>query len=82
MTVVGDSVYIIGILVPLITAFFRNVLAHAVGIVFGTVGMLVFFGGFTDVAIGSASFIFAILPLMLTLINVGMMVQWASEDRW
>lgn len=57
MTVVGDSVYIIGILVPLITAFFRNVLAHAVGIVFGTVGMLVFFGGFTDVAIGSASFI-------------------------
>jgi hypothetical protein len=82
MTVVGDSVYILSILVPLVTAFFRNVMAYAVGIVFGTVGVLVFFAGFTDVSIGSASFVFAIPPLMLIFMNVGMMIQWASEERW
>lgn len=81
MSALGDVVYILGILVPLLGLVARNYLVNLLGLVMGTVGFLAFVQNYTDITFSSSNFYLAFLPLAFGLVNFAFFFQWVREER-
>ncbi|WP_222703210.1 DUF5493 family protein [Acidianus manzaensis] len=81
MSALGDIIYILGILIPLLGLIVRNYLVNLLGFVMGTVGFLVFAQNQTDISFSASTFYLALLPLAFGLMNFAFFFNWLKEER-
>ncbi len=81
MSALGDILYLFGILIPLMGILVRNYLFQLTGFVFGTVGLLVFVSGYTDISFSASTFYLAFIPLGLGLFDFALFMNWLREER-
>ncbi len=81
MTALGDTIYILGILIPALGIYVRNYMLNLVAFVMGTIAFLVFVEGYTDIAFSASTFYLAFLPLAFGLLNLAYFFNWVKEER-
>ncbi|AGG36551.1 hypothetical protein SMF1_0004 [Sulfolobales Mexican fusellovirus 1] len=81
MTALGDTIYILGVLIPLFALIVRNYLVQLVGFIFGTVGFLAFVTNLTDITFSGSTFYLAFIPLAMGLLCFAMFFNWLREER-
>lgn len=80
MTALGDTIYILGILIPALGIVIRNYMLNLMGFIMGTMGFLVFVSNQTDIAFSASTFYIGFLPLAFGLINMAYFFEWLKED--
>jgi len=81
MSALGDVIYILGILVPLLGLVVRNYLVNLLGFVMGTIAFLAFVQNYTDITFSASNFYLAFLPLAFGLIDFAFFFEWVREER-
>jgi hypothetical protein len=81
MSALGDTIYILGILIPALGIYVRNYMLNLVAFVMGTIAFLVFVEGYTDIAFSASTFYLAFLPLAFGLLNLAYFFNWVREER-
>lgn len=80
MSALGDTIYILGILIPALGIVVKNYMLNLMGLVMGTIGFLVFVTNQTDITFSSSTFYLAFLPLAFGLVNMAYFFNWVKED--
>ena len=81
MSALGDTIYILSILIPGSGIYVRNYMLNLIAFVMGTMGFLVFVQNYTDVAFSASTFYLAFLPLSFGLLNLAYFMNWVKEER-
>ena len=81
MGALGDVIYILGILIPLLGLIIRNYLVDLLGFIMGTMGFLVFVQNYTDITFCASNFYLALLPLAFGLMDFAFFFNWLKEER-
>jgi len=81
MSALGDIIYILGILIPLLGLVVRNYLVELLGFIMGTMGFLVFVQNYTDITLSASNFYLALLPLAFGLMDFAFFFNWLREER-
>ncbi len=69
MSALGDVIYLLGILIPLLGLVVKNYLVNLLGFVMGTIGFLVFVQNYTDITFSASDFYLALIPLAFGLMD-------------
>ncbi len=81
MSALGDTVYILAILIPFFGLIIRNYLFQLMGFIFGSIGFLVFAENLTDISFSGSTFFLAFIPLALGLLDFALFFNWLKEER-
>nr|WP_063492720.1 DUF5493 family protein [Saccharolobus solfataricus] len=81
MSALGDIIYVLAILIPLLGLVIRNFMLNLMGFVMGTIGFLVFVSNQTDITFSASTFYISFLPLAFGLINFAFFFEWLREER-
>ncbi len=81
MSALGDTIYILSILIPALGIYIRNYMMNLLGFIMGTMGFLVFVQNYTDIAFSASTFYLAFLPLAFGLLNLAYFFNWVKEER-
>ncbi|QGA67431.1 DUF5493 family protein [Sulfolobus sp. E11-6] len=81
MSALGDTIYILSLILPAVGIITRNYLINLLAFFMGTIGFLVFVQNYTDIAFSGSTFYLAIFPLLLGLVNFGLFFNWVREER-
>ena len=79
--VLGDTLYILGILVPLLGLIVRNYIINLLGFIMGTIAFLVFVQNLTGITFSASTIYLALLPLFFGLIDFAFFFNWVKEER-
>jgi len=81
MTALGDVIYVLGVLIPLLGLVVRNYLVDLLGFVMGTIAFLAFVQNYTDITFSASNFYLAFLPLAFGLIDLAFFFNWVREEH-
>lgn len=81
MSALGDTIYVISILVPLLGLIVRNYLFNLLAFVLGTIGFLVFTQNYTGITFSASNLYLALIPLFFGLVNLAFFFNWLREER-
>ena len=80
MSSLGDVLFILGVLIPLLGLLVKNYMVKLLGFVMGTVAFLIFAQGYTDIPFSSSTFYIGFIPLAFALVDFAMFMDWVRDE--